>query len=182
KFINISGGTFRTVNLLPNALGQGGLSTVSTGGTNWTWSATGLPTVNLTNSPGLGAVTFAPEATRTITLNAPWAGPGGMTIAGPGTVIFGTANTYTGGTTVSGGTLQLNASQPASIISGLNVNSGATLALSSPQTSAPLGAALKSGSTLLMNNNAQIVDATLALPSGATLDFNAGNTQFFTNS
>src|SRR5262249_46897206 len=38
------------------------------------------------------------------------------------------------------------------------------------------------GSTLLMNNNAQIVDATLALPSGATLDFNAGNTQFFTNS
>lgn len=181
KFINISGGTFRTVNLLPNANGQGGISTVSTGGTNWTWSATGLPTVNLTNSPGLGVVTFAPEATRTITLNASWAGPGGMTIAGPGTVIFGAANNYTGGTTVSGGTLQLNASQPASVVSSLTVNSGAILALSSSQTSAPLGAALKNGSTLLLNNNAQIVDATLALPSGATLDFNASNTQVFTN-
>ncbi|HEX3358194.1 MAG TPA: autotransporter-associated beta strand repeat-containing protein, partial [Tepidisphaeraceae bacterium] len=181
KFINISGGTFRTVNLLPNANGQGGLSTVSTGGTNWTWSATGLPIVNLTNSPGPGVVTFAPEATRTITNNAAWAGPGGMTIAGPGTVIFGTTNGYTGGTTISGGTLQLNASQPASVISGLTVNSGGTLALSSAQTSAPLGAALKSGSTLLMNNNAQIVDATLALPSGATVDFNAANTQFFSN-
>src|SRR5262249_53301123 len=30
-------------------------------------------------------------------------------------------------------------------------------------------------------NNAQIVDASLALPSGASLDFNASNTQFFTN-
>jgi autotransporter-associated beta strand protein len=181
KIINISGGTFRTVNLLPNSNGQGGLSTVSTGGTNWTWNATGLPVVNLTNSPGAGVVTFAPETTRTITLNAAWAGPGGMTIAGPGTVVFGTTNGYTGATTVSGGTLQLNASQPASIITGLTVNSGATLALSSPQTSAPLGAAIKSGSTLLMNNSAQIVDATLALPGGATLDFNASNTQFFTN-
>jgi autotransporter-associated beta strand protein len=180
KVINISGGTFRTVDLLPNANGQGGLATVLSDGTNWTWTSANMPTINLNTSPGSGIVTFAPEATRTITNNALWAGPGGMTVAGPGTVVIGAANTYSGATTVSGGTLQLNVSQSASVISSLVVNSG-TLALSSPQTSAPLGPALKSGSTLLMNNNAQIVDATLALPSGAKLDFNAGNTQLFTN-
>ena len=181
KVINISGGTFRTINLGPNTSGQDGLSSVLTGGTNWTWSSANMPTINLTNSPGAGIVTFAPEATRTITLSAPWAGPGGMTIAGPGTVIFGASNSYAGVTSVSGGTLQLNASQGASVLGGLVVNSGGTLALSSAQTSAPLGAALNSGSTLLMNNNAQIVDATLSLPGGATLRFNASNTQFFTN-
>jgi autotransporter-associated beta strand protein len=104
-----------------------------------------------------------------------------MTIAGPGIVIFGATNTYSGATTVSGGTLQLNAAQASSIISGLAVNSGATLALSSAQTSAPLGAALNGGSTLVMNNSAQIVDATLSLPSGTKLQFNASNTQLFTN-
>lgn len=176
--VNISGGTFRTVDLLPNANGQGGLSTVLSDGTNWTWSAVGMPTINLNTSPGSGIVTFAPEATRTITLNAPFAGTGGMTIAGPGTVIFGTTNTYTGATTISGGTLQLNVAQPASFFSGVAVNSGGTLALSSAQTS-PIGTFNGSG-TLQMNNNAQIVDAALSLPSG-TLKFNASNTQLFTN-
>jgi autotransporter-associated beta strand protein len=181
KVINVSGGTFRTVDLLPNSNGQGGLSTVLSDGTNWTWASANMPTINLNNSPGPGIVTFAPEPNRTITLNAPWAGPGGMTIAGPGTVVFGGANTYAGATTVSGGTLQLNTGQAASVISGLVVNSGATLALSSAQTSAPLGSALSSGSSLVMNNNAQIVDATLSLPGSATLRFNASNTQLFSN-
>jgi autotransporter-associated beta strand protein len=181
KVINISGGTFHTVNLGPNTTGKDGLSSVLSGGTNWTWASANMPAISLNTSPGSGVVTFAPETTRTITLNAPWAGPGAMTIAGPGTVIFGASNAYTGATTVTGGTLQLNVSQPSSIISGLAVNSGATLALSSAQTSAPLGAALSSGSTLLMNNNAQIVDATLSLSSATKLQFNASNTQLFTN-
>ncbi len=181
KVINVSGGTFRTVDLLPNSNGQGGLSTVLSDGTNWTWASANMPTINLTTSPGPGIVTFAPESNRTITLNAPWAGPGGMTIAGPGTVIFGGSNSYTGTTTVSGGTLQLNVGQGSSVINGLVVNSGATLALSSAQTSAPLVSALAGGSTLLMNNNALIVDTTLSLLSGTTLKFNASNTQLFTN-
>src|SRR6266496_1896597 len=66
KVINLSGGTFRTVNLGPNTTGQDGLSSVLSGGTNWTWSAANMPTISLTTSPGSGVVTFAPEATRTI--------------------------------------------------------------------------------------------------------------------
>jgi autotransporter-associated beta strand protein len=181
KVINISGGIFRTVNLGPNTTGQDGLASVLSGGTNWTWSSANMPTINLSTSPGSGIVTFAPETTRTITLSAPWAGAGGMAIAGPGTVIFGASNSYSGATTVSGGTLQLNVGQGASVISGLVVNSGATLALNSAQTSAPLGAALNGGSTLVMNNSAQIVDATLSLLNGTKLQFNASNTQLFTN-
>jgi autotransporter-associated beta strand protein len=181
KVINISGGTFHTVNLGPNTTGKDGLSSVLSGGTNWTWASANMPTISLNTSPGSGVVTFAPETSRTITLNAPWAGPGAMTIAGPGTVTFGASNAYTGATTVSGGTLQLNVGQSSSFISSLAVSSGATLALSSAQTSAPIGATLSSGSTLLMNNNAQIVDTTLSLSSGTTLRFNASNTQLFTN-
>jgi fibronectin-binding autotransporter adhesin len=180
KLINLSGGTFRTVDLLPNANGLGGLGTVLTDGTNWTWSAANMPTVNLTNSPGSGSVTFAPEATRTITLSAPFGGVGGMTIAGPGTVIFGGTNTYSGATTISsGGTLQLNVAEPASFFSGVIVNSGGTLAIASAQTS-PIGSLNGSGA-LQMNNNGQIADATLSLPSSITFKFNASNTQLFTN-
>src|SRR5262249_31239401 len=35
KVINISGGTFRTVNLGPNSTGQDGMASVLSGGTNW---------------------------------------------------------------------------------------------------------------------------------------------------
>jgi autotransporter-associated beta strand protein len=168
------------VDLLANTNGQGGLSTVLADGTNWTWTSANMPTINLNTSPGPGNVTFAPETTRTITLNAPFAGAGGMTIAGPGTVVFGGTNTYTGATTVSsGGTLQLNVAEPASFFSGVVVNSGGTLAIASAQTSA-IGA-LNGGGTLQMNNNAQLPDATLPLPSGITLKFNANNLQLFTN-
>jgi fibronectin-binding autotransporter adhesin len=104
--INISGGTFHSVNLLTNAFGTNGLSTIGTGGTNWTWTSA-VP-MNLSNSPGPGILTLAPEATRTFTLNGPISGTGALRINGPGTVVLGAALAYTGGTTLSQGTLQFN--------------------------------------------------------------------------
>src|SRR5436190_9646347 len=184
RVITVSGGTFGTVFMDPNTSGQTGLSSVHVGGpgTNWTWTSANMPAVNLTTSPGSGTVTFAPDAGKTITLNNVWDGPGAMAITGPGTVVFGATNTYTGSTTVSGGTLQLNLNQPSTLISGTVVGSSAILSLAAAETGSPIGAAtFNSGSTLAMNTGAQITDSTLTLPSGVALAFVANNTQNFPN-
>ncbi|PWU20961.1 MAG: hypothetical protein C5B50_02800 [Verrucomicrobia bacterium] len=184
KVINISGGTFGTVLMDANAAGQSGLSSVHVGGpgTNWTWASANMPVVNLTTSPGSGTVTFAPDAGKTITLNNVWTGTGAMAFSGPGTVLFGASNSYSGSTTISGGTLQLNANQPSTLISGTVVNSGATLSVGAAETSSPIGSAtFNSGSTLAMNTGGQITDTTFTIPSGGTLAFVANNTQYFPN-
>jgi autotransporter-associated beta strand protein len=107
KFINLSGGNFRSVLMDQNSTGQMGLSSVYTNGpgTNWTWTSANLPAVNLTNSPGLGVVSFIPSAGKTITLSAVFSGVGGLKFNGPGTNVIGAVMTYTGGTTLSQGTL-----------------------------------------------------------------------------
>lgn len=48
------------------------------------------------------------QASALITMSQPIAGTGAMTKAGPGTLILGAANTYTGATTISAGTLRIN--------------------------------------------------------------------------
>ena len=155
--INLSGGTWHSVNMLTNTSGTLVTNTISTGGTNWNWAAT-LP-INLTNNPGPGTVTFAPEATRTFTLNAPISGPGTLSVNGSGTVVLGATEQYTGGTTVSAG----------------------TLAIAAAQTNA-LGLSLASGATLALNTGGSLVDSPINLPSGATVSFNSGTTaQGYTN-
>ena len=130
--INLSGGTFHSVNLLPNPSGiLIGSGDVGSGGTNWSWAAT-LP-INLTNNPGSGTVIFAPELTRTFTLGSPISGPGALVVNGPGTVALGAANTYTGGTTISQGSLQFNTG--ASVVDAtLSVPSGSAIIFNSANT------------------------------------------------
>jgi autotransporter-associated beta strand protein len=123
--ITLSGGTFHTVNLGPNTGGTQGTNSVLTGGTNWAWAST-LP-ATLATSPGPGTVTFAPEATRTITLNAVFSGMGSLTLAGPGTVAMAAANTYTGNTTINQGTLTLIGTGGIPNSPRIIVASGATL-------------------------------------------------------
>ena len=103
--IILSGGTFHTVNLGPNTGGTQGTNSVLMGGAGWGW-ASSLP-ATLATSPGPGTVTFAPEATRTITLSAAFSGMGNLTLAGLGTVAMAAANTYTGNTAINQGTLAL---------------------------------------------------------------------------
>ena len=50
-------------------------------------------------------VTLAPPSGTTTNVLALYAGDTAVEIAGPGTVLLNPANTYTGGTTLSGGTL-----------------------------------------------------------------------------
>ena len=85
---------------------------------------------------GNGTVTFSPDAGQTQTVSdaiADQTGSGGtggnegswdLTKSGGGTLVLGAANTYTGATTVSGGTLRVDGTQTASAIT---VQSSATL-------------------------------------------------------
>jgi fibronectin-binding autotransporter adhesin len=130
KAINLSGGNFRTVNMDQNTTGQGGLSTILTGGTNWIWTSANLPAVNLTNNPGPGITSFIPDAGKTITLAAQFTGIGGLNFNGPGTNLLQAANTYTGGTTLSQGTLAFGSGGSVAD-STLNIPSGAAIVFAS---------------------------------------------------
>ena len=181
--ITISGGTFHTADILvANAGGaNGSTANVLGDGTNWTWSAT-LP-VTLTNSAmsvngttGPGYVTFAPEATRTITLNNDWSGVGGMSFGGSGRVILAGANTYTGATTVNGGELSVSGSLASSKIT---VAGGAILdysMLASAPTLASSVVVSNSSAGAMIGGNVNAGTATLALTyNGSTPSFSATN-------
>jgi MYXO-CTERM domain-containing protein len=95
---------------------------------------------NTTNTVTISAALDLNGATRTFTLNNTSAnftisgaignstGTAGLTKAGAGTLILSAANTFTGTTTVSAGTLLVNNATDSGTGSGeVNVNSGATL-------------------------------------------------------
>jgi autotransporter-associated beta strand protein len=86
------------------------------------WSSS----LNLTLTGTNGPVTFDTGG-NTITLSGILSGSGGLTKTGSGILEFAVANTYTGPTTVSQGTLQLDA--PGTSSSSINIASGATLNL-----------------------------------------------------
>ena len=71
-------------------------------------SATGSTTVNVTTAVTPGAMTVSNNAaTYTFTGGGSIAGAIGITKQGPGTMILDTYNTYSGGTTISAGTVQV---------------------------------------------------------------------------
>ncbi|HEY1789069.1 MAG TPA: autotransporter-associated beta strand repeat-containing protein [Verrucomicrobiae bacterium] len=191
-FSTISGGTFHTLGMTTNiASDQGDLGSILANGTNWTFAAT--PTVNLTNSSyavngvsGPGYVTFAPEATRTITLNNQWVGVGGLVVNGPGTIAMGAANTYTGGTTISQGNLTFNTGGSV-VDSVLSIPSGSTLTFNETGTTTftnvvtgagnivlansgvvNVGSNLKNTGTISQNNGILAVNGSISIPGALT--------------
>lgn len=169
--INISGGTFRTADMLVvvsnNVVNNiGDTNSILSDGTNWTWAPSlGVVlkdnTFSVDGVTGPGYVTFAPEATRTISLSNIWSGAGGMVVSGPGTVAVGAANTYTGPTTVNGGVLMLNGSIASSSL--IQVSAGGTLDASG-RSDATLS--LASGQML---GGSGTVNGGLSVGSGATV-------------
>lgn len=134
--VNISGGTFHTVDMLgvgvPGGVAGSTNADLLADGTNWTWTA---PAVNLTNNSflvngasGPGYVTFAPESGRTITLANIWSGVGGLAVNGPGTLSINASNSYTGNTLLSQGTLALAAGGSIAGSPNIVVAPGAALA------------------------------------------------------
>ncbi|HEV2454022.1 MAG TPA: autotransporter-associated beta strand repeat-containing protein, partial [Verrucomicrobiae bacterium] len=176
-FSTISGGTFRTLDIVTNgSASQGSLNSILADGTNWTWATT--PAVNLTNSSyavngvtGPGYVTFVPDATRTITLNNPWFGVGGLVINGPGTVAMGGANTYTGGTTISQGNLTFNTG--GSVVDPtLTIPSGSTLTFNTTGTATFTNIVVGAGNIVLANSG--VVNVGNNLQNTGTISQNNG--------
>jgi autotransporter-associated beta strand protein len=106
-------------------------------------------------------------------------GSGAVTKLGAGTTTLSgaSANTYTGMTTVSAGTLELNKSADVAAIAGdITVNSGAILLLSSSGNVANSSAVTLSGGTITRGSGVNEVFGSLNLTTGSFLDFGTGAT------
>ena len=89
-------------------LAAGGVTSRFTGGT-LTVAATGAVANNFTIAAQGGTIdTSARTLTVNGTISDAGAGAGGLTVKGGGTLVLASANSYTGGTYVNGGVLQLN--------------------------------------------------------------------------
>jgi autotransporter-associated beta strand protein len=146
--VNLSGGTFHSVDLGPNTGGTNGLASVLTDGVNWTWN---LPTTASINaSPGSGTVTFAPDTNRTITLATGFTGNGNLAMTGPGTLVINSSLGYSGSTTITGGTVMGTGSAtggPASVSSPAAIEPGTAIAAGT----------LSLGNGLTLNGNTNII-------------------------
>ncbi len=165
---------------------QGGAATVTTA-FNWTNGTVGnLPGINLTitnlgvNLASAGSHTFSISSGQYGYIYAPLTNTGGLTVSGGGTLTLYSNNTYSGGTTVSAGTLALGASGSIAGSANLTIAGGATFDVS----------ALASGITLTgsspqqtlagsSSSGAATINApgkTVTLNSGALLSFQANGT------
>jgi autotransporter-associated beta strand protein/YD repeat-containing protein len=128
-----------------NALTLGGNLTTEIG--------SGPVTVALPLSLGAASrvVTIADDLAHTFDLiiSSPIGGsPGvGLTKNGPGTLVFASANTYSGATTIGSGVLRLAAAGALSDVAPVTLNSGATLDLNGVSES--IGSLVGSGALLL---------------------------------
>ncbi len=133
----------------------------------WTsdFTFTGTNSLNL----GTGNVTMT-NGTRTITVAANTLTVGGaisdgghgygLTLNGPGTLVLGGANSYTGGTQVNSGTLVFAAPGSLPVNTSLTVSSGAT-AMIAPNTAAAatvlVASSLNNSGTIDITNNAMVI-------------------------
>jgi autotransporter-associated beta strand protein/T5SS/PEP-CTERM-associated repeat protein len=114
-----------------------------------TWS-TSTFNITLATNPGPGLVTFDTGAGLTNNLSCNLAGPGGLIKAGPGLLKLSGANTYTGPTIVSNGTLYVSGS--ANLSTGTTLVEGGVLDLSAFTGTA--GPITVSGGSLQLGPNA----------------------------
>jgi autotransporter-associated beta strand protein len=106
---------------------------------------------------------------NTLEFDGPLTNSAGLTVAGAGTLLLTAANTYSGNTTISGGTLALSGSGSIANSPQIIIAAGATFDVSRLATAATLG----SGKTLLVGGASS--SATLATAAGKGLTF-AGTT------
>ncbi len=146
-------------------------------------------TLQVGNGGGAGSIvgnvldnaSLAFSRSDTPTFSAAVSGSGGLTQMGPGTLILTGANTYGGGTTISGGTLQVGNGGVAGSIVG-NVLDNAALAFSRSDTLTFGGAISGSGSltqagpgTLILTG-ANVFGGTTTISAGTLQIDNGGTT------
>ena len=159
------GGTLGTLNLVMSGSGTQVLagsntytgSTTINGGTLQIGAGGTTGSINSTDAVTDNAV-LAFSCSGTLTFSVPISGSGTVTMLGPGTLALGGSNTYTGGTTLSAG--QLNINNAAALGTGALTISGGTIGNTS-------GAAIT-----LSNNNAENWNGNFAF--AGTNDLNLG--------
>ncbi len=156
--VNITSGAFLDLNTQSQTLGTlTGPGTVNS-------LAGGTPTLTVANNNA----TFSQDTVVT--------GPVNYTKAGTGTVTLTAANTYTGSTTITGGTLQLGAgvTLPATTILTVGATSAATFDLNGNNQALTGFAAAAGGTSKLVTNTAPNSAVTLTVNATATGTY-AGN-------
>lgn len=114
---------------------------------------------------------------KTATISSTLAGTVGLTKTSAGTLILsGTANTYTGATTVSGGILQLNASNQIADTSAVSIASGATLQFGTGSLSETIGSLSGSGTLGLNTSALTTTNATADTTFSGTITGGTGGT------
>jgi autotransporter-associated beta strand protein len=176
NWANATGGPYN----VPWSSGNDAVFEGSGGSVNVNAVSVGKMTFNAAGYSLTGSTVTLAGSTPTITsgqgisaaISSVLAGADGMTKAGSGMLVLTGANTYTNGTTVSGGTLQIgNASNNGTIGSGTYaIGSGTTLYLNYATAAAPTWSKLSGAGTLELNS-AQAVNGSAnwgspALPAG----------------
>jgi autotransporter-associated beta strand protein len=125
------------------------------------------------------AATFTAASGGTATFSGAISGAGTLSKTGIGTVTLSgaSANTFTGTTTVSAGTLELNKTADVAAIAGdIEVNDGAFLLLSSSGNVSDTAEITLSGGTITRGAGVSEVFGALTLNDDSFLDFGTGAT------
>lgn len=166
-----TGGTSVTGGATLGLLADTGLGDPTGGLTlaNGTLQALGNLSIAHAITLGGGGGTFDTNNSQ-IAVTNPIGGPGGLTKQGAGTLVLSGINTYTGGTTVNGGTLQMAAGAALAPNGALTINSGTFDLNNNNMTIGPLsgtGGTLALGSgTLTVNTVGNSTLASVVTGSG----------------
>ena len=170
-----SGGTFLNAGTLQVSsdanLGNAAGGLTFNGGTLRTTATFGTTRTTTLNA---GGGTFETQAGTTLTQGGAISGAGALTKTGAGTLLLTDAATYTGGTTISAGTLQLGNGGTSGSIVGDVLNNG-TLTFNRSDTSTFDGVISGTGSVVQAGSGTLILSADHDYTGGTTI--NAGTLQ-----
>jgi fibronectin-binding autotransporter adhesin len=135
------------------SVANSGTGTTTLGGNVANGTGTFSGTVALNRSVNLNA-----DGTSAISFTNVLSGAGGVTKTGTGTVVLSGANTYTGTTTVSQGTLQVNANAPSGAAGALG-NAASTVTINDSSTGANNTALLIGASGVTVGRNVSVANS-----------------------
>jgi autotransporter-associated beta strand protein len=135
------------------------------------------------NLAGATAADNTISSTGTTTINSVLSGSTGLTKAGNGTVALSAANTFTGNTTVSAGTLEANAAGALGNSTVINVNGGSFLVSASNSVNDSAAVNLNGGTLAIDGTTNETVGA-LTLSANSVIDLRSfsGNLSFANSS
>jgi autotransporter-associated beta strand protein len=186
--LNVSSATASVTAGNTNALGLGAFTlnagTLNLGAlifTNNLGTVTGGTLTNGTITNDGGTYTFANNSASTVTVAAVLAGSNGLTQSGNGTTILTGANTYSGGTVISAGTLQVGTGSGSNGLVGLGtvtVNKGGILALSQGGTGSAynFNNVITGGGSVVLSGATNVPSSSRTLTLAASNDFSGGLT------